>query len=90
MAPVKIKTKLFIDHSLSQVWDNGQEFEVEFIGGKAKVHTNTLFTDKRVSKLSKLTPHGSWTGGGQPGRYMYELTVNGQKVFMIVEYNIPL
>ena len=90
MESVKIKTKLFRDYNLSHVWDNGDLFEVEFIGDKAKVHTNTLFTTNRVSKLSKLTPHGSWTGGGKPGKYMYSLTVNGQKVFMIVEYKIPV
>lgn len=90
METVKIKTKLFRDFELSRVWDNGQEFEVEFIGRKAKVHTNTLFTDNRVSKLSKLTPLGSWTGGGKPDRYMYGLTANGHRVFMIVEYKIPL
>jgi len=90
MESVKIKTKLFRDFDLSRAWDNGDLFEVEFIGNKAKVHTNTLFTTNRVSKLSKLTPLGSWTGGGQPGKYMYSLTVNGHRVFMIVNYKIPV
>ncbi len=85
-----IKTKLFKDFNLNQVFDNGYDFEVEFIGDKARVHTNTLFTTTRVSKLNKLHMCGSWTGGGKPGKYMYSLTVNGQKVFMIVNYEIPL
>ena len=84
-----IKTKLYRDFNFSQVFDNGDEFEVEFVGDKARVHTNTLFTTTRVSKLSKLHMIGSSTGGSKPGKYMYSLTVNGQKVFMIVEHKIP-
>ena len=90
MESVKIKTKLFKDFNASIPFDNGDQFEVEFIGDKARVHANIPFTYKKVSKLSKLTPLGSWTGGKEPGKYMYSLTVNGNKVFMIVTYKIPV
>lgn len=83
-----IKTKLFKDFNVSKPYDNGFEFQVEFKGNKARVKSN-VFSLVEYSKFNKLTQHGSWTGGEKPDKYMYSLTVNGQKVFMIVEYKIP-
>lgn len=85
-----IKTRLFKDFNVSIPWDDGCEFDVEFDGNKARVKTNVPFSNVKLSRLNKLTPLGSWTGVGKPDRYMYGLTVNGHRAFMIVEYKIPL
>jgi len=85
-----IKTKLFKDFNASIPWDGGCEFNVEFKGDKARVMANLPFSYLKVSRFNKLTPLGSWTGGDKPGKYMYSLTVNGSKVFMIVEYKIAV
>ena len=90
MESIKVKTKLFKDFNFSVLWDTiNSEFEVEIIGNKAKVHTNTVFTYKRVSKLSKLHMCGSSTGGTTPPKYMYRFIVNGNLAYMIIEHNIP-
>lgn len=83
-----IKTKLFKDFNASKPYNNGYEFQVEFKGDKARVKS-PAFSLIEYSRFNKLTPLGSWTGGGKPGKYMYSLTVDGQKAFMIVEYKIP-
>jgi hypothetical protein len=84
-----IKTKLYKDFNMKHTWDEGCEFEVEFKGDKARVKSNVPFSNVKVSRFNKLTPLGSWTGGGQPGKYQYSLTVDGKKTYMIVEYKIP-
>jgi hypothetical protein len=66
------------------------DFDVEFIGKKARVICNSPLVDEKdnTSRLNKLSMIGSWTGGEDEDKYGYALIVNGKEVYFIVEHNI--
>lgn len=60
--------------------------KVEFIGNKARVYPSGLDMCSKPSRLNKLVEVGGWVGGKSPNLYGYMLIVNGQKVYMRVDY----
>jgi hypothetical protein len=88
---MKEKVILYKDQSQTKPWENpplGKEFEIEYVGDKARV-TGNVFIRSVTSRLNPLTRMGGISGGGQPNKYFYSLVVNGQRVYFTSTYKIP-
>ena len=59
-------------------------YDVEFIGDKARVIQNSVFSSQRVkSRLNKV-----YKIGQASGEYFYHMTANGQDVFFKSKHDI--
>lgn len=71
-------------HNENSVWG---VFDVEFKGNLARVHNNVLgfvFGQSQTSRYNKL----HWLGSTGAKELYYELKVNGEFVYMCVDYHM--
>jgi hypothetical protein len=82
---IKFKdVKMFKDSSLTQQWKGvfEDEYDVEALGNKARVFSNNPF-NKKPSRFAKLS-----LCGGNNETNIYQLIVNGNKVYFRIPYTL--
>lgn len=81
--------KMYMDFAMKQEFNTFLgNYDVEFIGEKARVYQNSVFSSQRQrSRLNKVHRCGAILNGGD-NEYYYSMTVNGQKVFFKSKHNI--